>query len=107
MCGFSASGLWLEFDTAGQFFGGDLFVNGSEALGGIRKIYRVASDGSATTFVGNDPYSVGPFTFGPDGAMYILQEWDSYIGVYRVTPEPGSIILLGVGMLGLYRRRKK
>ncbi len=102
------SGLWLEFDTTGKYFGGDLFVNGSEELGGTRKIYRVAPDGSATAFADDLPFNTGEFSFGPDGAMYIFQDFgSSWFGVYRVTPEPSSILLFGMGTLALRRRRKK
>jgi len=93
----------LAFDEMG-YFGNDLFVRGV-ALGDGRKdvVYRVAPDGSITPFA----HFTGDFTFGPDGMMYAYEREYGMSTIYRIMPipEPGTLLLLGMGACAIARRR--
>ena len=103
-----AAGMNIEFDVTGQYFGGDLFVRGNEQLGGYFHIYRVSPGGDASLFARESVNSsIGNFTFGPDGAMYVLKDAGGTLSVTRVVPEPVTMILLGGGGIYLLRRRGK
>ena len=102
-----AAGMNVEFDEAGQYFGGDLFVRGNEQLGGYFHIYRVSPSGDASLFARESvSSSVGEFTFGPDGAMYVLKDAGGTLSVTRIVPEPMTTVLLGSGGIYLFRRRR-
>ncbi|MBN2376990.1 MAG: PEP-CTERM sorting domain-containing protein [Sedimentisphaerales bacterium] len=102
-----AAGMDIEFDVMGQYFGGDLFVRGNEQLGGYFHIYRISADGDASLFAREAVDStIGNFTFGPDGAMYVLKDAGGTLSVTRVIPEPVTVFLLGAGGLYMFRRRR-
>ncbi len=98
----------IGFDTTG-YFGYDMFVVGNDIWPDEYKynIWRVAPDGTATEFATTTASTIGSLAFGPDGAMYISEYTNAggLIMVSRVIPEPGTILLLGLGGLILRRRR--
>jgi hypothetical protein len=71
----------VEFDEVLTMFDGDMFVRGfSEWDAGIQ-IWRMQPDGSCEQFC-TGKYRI--FTFGPDGAMYVLEWVDDVATIQRV-----------------------
>ncbi len=94
----------IGFSPVGGIFGSDLFVNGKLQIDGPTNLFRVDAAGNATLFV--EPGL--PFVFGPDGAMYV-HEWSngiSTISRISLVPEPATLTLLTIGVLGLRRKKK-
>ncbi|MBN2377576.1 MAG: PEP-CTERM sorting domain-containing protein [Sedimentisphaerales bacterium] len=100
--------LEVEFDKSGQYFGGDMFVLGMSEFGSVWSLYRVDDLGNATLFAHESGVSsLGPHTFGPDGALYIAKDYGGWLSITRVVPEPMSLVLVGLGAIGLMRRRRR
>lgn len=71
----------VEFDEAGTMFDGDMYVRGFNNWDGSEWIWRVQPDGSCEQFC-LGKYRI--FTFGPDGAMYVLERVDGVPTIQRV-----------------------
>ncbi len=96
--------MCIAFAPAGAF-GGDMFVMGQSEFGGLYNLWRVGSDGTATVFASY----VSDIAFGLDGAMYVSEFSSTESGmvtISRVTPEPTTILLLGLGSIMLRRKRR-
>jgi hypothetical protein len=96
----------LAFDTGG-LFDSELFAVGTGEWGGEQMIWRVGTDGGVRPFASTSS-SLRSLAFGSDGAMYIA-EYDldlEQATVTRVIPEPGTVMLLGLGMLMMRRRQR-
>ncbi|HUT62068.1 MAG TPA: PEP-CTERM sorting domain-containing protein [Phycisphaerae bacterium] len=95
----------VAIDPTGKYFGGDMFF--SELQYG--RIYHVDANGNMSLFMtGMDSYTCiygGDICFGPDGAMYLAERVEG--NIWRVTPEPGTVALLGLGAAVLVRRRRR
>ena len=102
-----AVGFDIGFDTQG-FFGLDMFVVGASDFGEAFGLWRVAPDGTATKFATTTESLIGSVVFGPEGAMYISEYSiaSKEITITKVIPEPATLLLLGLGGLGLLRRRR-
>jgi hypothetical protein len=71
----------VEFDEVGTMFDGDMYVRGFSDWEGSEQIWRVQPDGSCEQFC-RGKYKI--FTFGPDGAMYVLERVDGVATIQRV-----------------------
>jgi sugar lactone lactonase YvrE len=96
----------IDFDLIGDF-DEEMFVTAKSGFDEPLGIWRVGPDGTATEFARttiSDPYGLA---FGPDGAMYIAEysSDDEMVIISRIIPEPVTVLLLGLGMAILYRRR--
>jgi hypothetical protein len=101
------AGLEIGFDTTG-LFGEEMFVVGKSTWDDDYSIWRVSPDGMTTEFAKTTNSTIASLVFGPDGAMYVaenLKDLDT-VRISRVIPEPATVILLGLGALGLFRRRQ-
>lgn len=88
-------------------FRGELFVSGQTKFDQpYYSIWRVNSAGEVTIFADGP---IGTFTFGPDGAMYVAEysQAEQTVVVSRITPEPATIFLIGLGGLTMLRRRRE
>ena len=100
----------LAFDTTDdQLFGGYLYASGRLAgdPGWTSRIFRIYPDGTSEEIITAASWRAR-MTFGADG-LYISESNFGYptVTISRVVPEPAMMMLMCVGMLGLYRRRKK
>jgi uncharacterized coiled-coil protein SlyX len=62
-------------------FDGDLYVNGWSEWDGSSQIWRVQADGTCEQFCRGKNRT---FTFGPDGAMYVLEWLEGLATIQRV-----------------------
>ncbi len=100
------AGFAINFDTSG-FFDNALFVAAKESFDVPWSIYRLDENGLATKFATSNTSALIGFAFGPNGSMYV-HEYDyvtARIWEISAIPEPATILIFGLGMLGL--RRKK
>jgi len=95
----------LGFDN-GTDFDGDMFVSSMLQSDSYWSIYRVSPDEEITKFADFASGNLTWFEFGPDGALYTLENAGGTAVVTRITPvpEPASIILLSFGAVFLKRR---
>jgi sugar lactone lactonase YvrE len=100
------AGFAINFDTSG-FFDNALFVAAQETFGEPWSIYRLDENGLATKFATSNTSALLGFAFGPNGSMYIHEFDYSTARIWEISaiPEPATILIFGLGMLGL--RRKK
>lgn len=100
------SGFCMDFDDVG-LFGDNLFARITVNGGADGGIYRILPDGSASLFITGSLTTLLPFTFGQDGAMYLYDWTANSSAIYKITPvpEPGTILILGAGLLCLRRRK--
>lgn len=98
----------LAFDTTGNF-GGNLFAIGRTSFDDMyNSLYSVSVDGTATRFANtSSSFGLG-LAFGPDGAMYVSEYSSSngMVTISRITPEPCTLILLGLGAAIAVRKQK-
>jgi hypothetical protein len=96
-----------EFAPVNSPFGGDLFVHGYLANDQIGNIFRISPDGEVSLFASGLWACGNSFTFGNDGAMYVIErtaDWKNTI-ISRVIPEPGMLSLMVLGVYGMVQRR--
>ncbi|HUT59641.1 MAG TPA: PEP-CTERM sorting domain-containing protein [Phycisphaerae bacterium] len=94
----------LDIDRSGTYFGGDMYM----AHLGRGAIYRIDPNGNRTLFADGlclPEFWAGDLVFGPDGAMYVADGGNDT--VWRITPEPGTLALLGGGAMALLMRRRR
>jgi hypothetical protein len=100
----------LAFDTTDdQLFGGYLYASGRLAgdPSWTSRIFRIYPDGTSEEIITATSWRAR-MAFGADGLYINESYWDvPTITISRVVPEPAMMSLLGLGMLGLYRRRRE
>ena len=99
---------YLAFDATGQF-GHKLFVLGKAEASAPWRIWQVDPDGSISQFAVGTISEFNAWTFGGDGSLYIHEVADGLVTISRITliPEPSMIVLLGIGSLPAFVRRRK
>lgn len=98
----------IALDTGG-IFENEMYVVGRDSWDSSYSIWTVAPDGSASQFATTTYDIVGSLAFAPDGALYISEYLAAgqVVTITRVVPEPGTVLLVGVGWLGLRHRRRR
>lgn len=100
-------GFQLEFGP-GDALWGDFLYGISRDSGELIRWDTAGTPTVIGTGFGGDPsIAVSDLEFGPDGALYVSFFSDDEI--VRIIPEPGSVVLLGIGagLVGLVIRRRK
>lgn len=94
----------IGFDKTGKYFDGDMFVFGKDDFSSTSTLWRIMADGSSEEFMSG----IRSFTFGDDGAMYVsnYNSSTSKVNISRITPEPATLLFLGIGGLILRRNKK-
>lgn len=91
----------IAFGPGDAFWGSDMYTYDR----GTGELFRVTTAGVSTVIgSGFDSGFVADLEFGPDGALYVSLFQDNQ--VIRFAPEPSSLVLLSLGVVGLIRRRR-
>ena len=96
----------LGFDSD-LVFDGDMFVSGKQVSDYYNSIFRASKSQDVIKFADVTGAHLTWFEFGPDGALYALENDRTNGIITRITPvpEPASILLLSFGAVLLRKRQ--
>ena len=97
----------IKFDEYGMF-DNKLFIGGRKNSSDPWEIWRADPDGTTTLFARGSISGNAPFTFGPDGAMYVHESANNIVTISRISliPEPATLSILGLGGLIMLCKKK-